>query len=134
MSCGTMFNFGFVTSSLILIAPDTSIRPLWSSTSIKRPLKALSLGQMVIMTPPPTSHASLCRRGPMKFPLRMPPICWKMRLTEISCSFSSNTCLKSLGSISTPETGVEDISPTKSFIGCGLLLWVDFCHPDLTAY
>jgi len=54
-------SFGCVTS-LILIVPGTSIRPLWPSTCVKRPLKALSLTQILDLTRTMASYTSLHRR------------------------------------------------------------------------
>jgi hypothetical protein len=64
MSWSAMFQFGCVASSLILTAPDTFIRPLSSLTSVKRPLKPISLthillhhktdGLVYFFTPTPT--------------------------------------------------------------------------------
>ena len=144
MSYGTIFHFGYVTS-WILVAPDISIRPLWLSTTVKRPLIALSLTQILILTTSTASYTSLRRRrhhpSPVKFPLttlRMPPIYCKVletNLTDMSYCFSSNTCLKFIGSISTTEARVKEISPMESCTsGCVLLSWVDSCCPDLTTH
>ena len=143
MSCSTLFRIGCVTSSSTLIAPDPSIRPLWSSITVKRPLKAVSLTQILVLTKSAASYTSLCRHfgdHPVKFPLitlRMPPVYWKVLEVgpiDMSCCSSSITCLKFIGSISTTETGVEDISPTESCTGCALLSQVDSCCPDSTTH